>query len=88
MSEDTWQAVADALRAHLGDEQQGLLTDWVAVAACVLPDDSEVTGYQYISSKNTPAHSRLGLALAGYRHATADWDTDWDANACDDTTET
>ncbi len=62
MSEETWAAVEEALRAHVADEEPGVyLTDWLAVSASAIADDSDSTNYQHVRSDSAP-HVLLGLA--------------------------
>lgn len=61
MSEATYQALADALAAHIQDAGDGrLLTDWVVFAASI-PGEGVGTRYQYAIRENLPLHSLLGL---------------------------
>lgn len=78
MSDKTYSNLEDALRAHIADLSDGaaMLTDWRVTAASVDPNyPMGSTGYIHITSEHTPAHSRLGLALVGYREEKADWDS-------------
>jgi hypothetical protein len=61
VSEETYQNLADALAAHVADEyaEYPLLTDWVAMAACVGPESGE-TGYVHVLYESPP-HSLEGL---------------------------
>lgn len=75
MSRETYDALETALREHIFDIGDGsMLTDWTITAASVGGFDG--TGYSHICSEATAAHSRLGMALVGYRHAKAEWDAD------------
>lgn len=66
MSADTYAALEDAIRAHIGDETgDGLLTDWVVVAASVNAEP-DVTVYSDACSE-TAAHSLEGLLRIGVR---------------------
>lgn len=77
MSRETYDALEAALRDHIHDIGEGsMLTDWTITAASVGGFDG--TGYSHICSEATAAHSRLGMALVGYRHAKAEWDADDD----------
>lgn len=61
MSEETRQALENALRAHVHDETGGgFLTDWHVVAASVPPVDNRMTSYSYLASESS-RHSLLGL---------------------------
>lgn len=77
MSDETYEALEDAIRAHIADLSDGaaMLTDWRVTAASVDPNyPMGSTGYLHITSAHTPAHSRMGLALVGYREEKRTWD--------------
>lgn len=69
MSEDTWQGVEDAIRAHVLDESGGgYLTHWTLAAAAVSPDDARETHYVYANHDGAP-HEWLGLQAMAHRRA-------------------
>jgi hypothetical protein len=61
LSEDTYEAVAKAIREHVSSEADGAyMTDWVLIAAAAVPGDPDAT--MYISEySGAPVHHRLGL---------------------------
>ena len=62
MSQDTRDAVEEAIRAHIADEYDDprIVTDWVVLIANQGLDD-DTTGYFYISRIGMPAHTFTGL---------------------------
>lgn len=78
MSAETYDAVVDALRAHVADEmpEQGLLTDWYAVLASV-GAEMDVTSYLHVSSQ-AASHVHAGLLRIGVRRQDAFHDGDYD----------
>lgn len=66
MSEQTLQAVHDAIAAHIADlNDEGLfLTEWHCTAAAAIPAHADRTMYFNIGT-NAPYHHRLGLANRG-----------------------
>lgn len=61
MSEQTREALVDALRAHVADEGEGaFLTDFVVMSAGAMPADPDSTTY-ITESSDGPLHHRLGL---------------------------
>lgn len=67
MSDQTLQAVHDAIAAHIADESEGevvFLTDWQLTAAAALASNNDRTMYYNIGT-NSPYHSRLGLMYRG-----------------------
>lgn len=68
MSESTFAALEDAIRAHVADEghvQNTILTDWylMTAAACI---DIGTTDYLHICS-DSPLHTTLGLVTLAFR---------------------
>jgi hypothetical protein len=82
MSNQTYEALEAALRAHVADVGSGaMLTDWRIVAASVSAEhEMGVTGYTNVVSEHSAPHARLGLALVGYRDEKRDWDAQTDAD--------
>ncbi|MFL6416777.1 MAG: hypothetical protein ACJ74Y_14030 [Bryobacteraceae bacterium] len=67
MSEETYEAVEEAIRIHMADENEGaFLTQWVVVAHAISATDSASSNYQYMSHKG-PAHEKIGLLSLGMR---------------------
>lgn len=67
MSDQTLQAVHDAIAAHIKDESDGasiFLTDWQLTAAAALAERADYTLYFNVGT-NAPYHSRLGLMYRG-----------------------
>jgi len=67
MSDQTLQAVHDAIAAHIADESEGehvFLTDWQLTAAAALATNANQTLYFNVGT-NAPYHSRLGLMYRG-----------------------
>jgi hypothetical protein len=62
VSEQTKQAIDDAIQAHVEDEKGGgdLVIGWVLTAALALHDDDGANGYWYLNSGH-PIHHTLGL---------------------------
>lgn len=75
MSQQTWQAIEDAVRAHVADESDGgFLTAWVMAAANADPANPRSFGYTYANSE-TPRHEIVGLLdMAHTKIATEDED--------------
>lgn len=68
MSDQTKDAVEDAIRAHVMDESHGsYLTAWQVQVAAALPDDAGSTEYQYFGSED-PLHVSYGLLAMGQRY--------------------
>lgn len=62
MSDTTWQAVEDAVAAHLADESDGaLLTSWVLAATGVSAADEDRTSRYLHANSDGPWHPLLGL---------------------------
>lgn len=69
MSNTTYAALEDAIRAHVADENGGAyLTDWFLSAAGALPEDPNATAYTYANSNGSP-HGWLGLLGMAQRRA-------------------
>jgi len=69
VSDQTWQAVEDAIRAHVFDETDGgYLTHWTLAAAAVRPESSDVTSYTYANHDGAP-HEWMGLQAMAHRRA-------------------
>lgn len=69
MSEVTYAALEDALRAHIADETDGgYLTAWTLAAAAVSPADPNETHYTYANHEGAP-HEWLGLQAMAHRRA-------------------
>ena len=67
MSDQTLQAVHDAIAAHIADVNEDvnvLLTDWQITASAAIANDMHRTMYYNIST-NSPYHHRLGLMYRG-----------------------
>ena len=66
MSDQTLEAINDAIQAHLADESDDgdYLTEWVLVAATVVPEDANWSNYYRIST-NMPRHHTVGLLHHG-----------------------
>ena len=62
MSDETHQAVEEAIRAHIADEydEPRVVTDWVILSANQGLDDNS-TGYFYIVRPGMSAHVLTGL---------------------------
>lgn len=69
MSDATWQAVEDAMRIHMADENQGAyLTGWVATCVGASAKDSHTAHYQFMNHMG-PAHEWMGLAEMTHQRA-------------------
>ena len=62
MSAETRAALDQAIEAHLNDETQGMVTEWVLYAAAIAPDchDGE-RWYHRVIPPNQPTYATLGL---------------------------
>lgn len=70
MSDETAQAIEDAISAHVADEIGGLLSGWVLSISVASADDAQATSYEHMSSQQ-PVHTTLGLldmATREFRH--------------------
>lgn len=73
MSDQTYEAVEAALRAHVADETDGgYLAAWTIAAAAVSVADSTETHYVYANHDGAP-HEWLGLQAMAHRRAMR-WD--------------
>lgn len=72
MSDETYEAVQEALRAHVAESQPEwpLLTDWYVVCASV-GQDMNSTGYLHVTSDGPPHHAH-GLLVRGIRRMESD----------------
>lgn len=62
MSDQTHQAVEDAIAAHIADANGGaLLTGYVVIATGVSPEDETGTRYSMMEPRTQPTHVSLGL---------------------------
>lgn len=69
MSEQTWQAVEDAIRAHMAEENDGAyLTGWVSVCVAVSAKNPDMAHYQYMNHKG-PSHEWMGLLEMGHQRS-------------------
>lgn len=67
MSDATFQAVHDAIAAHVADECEGesvFVTDWHMTVAAALANDAHHTMYLNIGA-DAPYHHKLGLMHRG-----------------------
>lgn len=67
MSDQTLQAVHDAIAAHIADVNEDdpeFLTEWVFIASAAISSDPNQTSY-YIYDSDIPAHHALGLLHYG-----------------------
>jgi hypothetical protein len=66
MSDQTLEAINDAIQAHLNDESDegDYLTEWVLVTATALPHDAYRSNYFRIST-SMPRHHSVGLLTWG-----------------------
>jgi hypothetical protein len=79
VSDETYRAVEDALRAHMADENDGAyLVHWHLVSAGVVPADADRTVYQYANHDGAP-HEWVGLLWMAQRRAMR-----WEASTDDD----
>lgn len=61
MSDETFDAVEEALRAHMADEHDGaLLNHWMIVAHGISATTANYSHYQYMNHAGPP-HEWLGL---------------------------
>ena len=66
MSKATWQALDDALAAHISDESDGDILTGYLVQTASMPIDGAGMSYAQIFMSGQPYHSTLGLAaMAG-----------------------
>lgn len=67
MSRQTYEALQDALAAHIDDEldDHQIVTDWYLITAHV-GTEAGVTGYTHICS-DSPAHALNGLVWQAHR---------------------
>jgi len=73
MSDQTLQAVHDAIAAHIADVNEDdpeFLAEWVFVAAAAISTDPNATSY-YVYDSNIPLHHALGLINYGKRQVSA-----------------
>jgi hypothetical protein len=78
VSQKTYEALEQALRAHVADETDGgVLSAWTLVAAAVRPEDAPATSYIHAHHDGAP-HEWLGLQAMAYRRAMR-----WDAGEGD-----
>lgn len=75
MSDQTYDALEEAIRAHIADEydEPRIVTDWVVLVANQGLDDT-VTGYHYTVPRHIAAHTLTGLIghfLRRFEHAHA-----------------
>jgi hypothetical protein len=69
VSDSTYAALEEALRAHVADETDGgYLVHWTLAAAAARPDDSDSTEYVY-ANHDGPPHEWLGLQSMAHRRA-------------------
>ena len=69
MSDTTYAALEDAIRAHVADETSGgYLTCWYLAAAAARPEDAQCTEYVYANHDGAP-HEWLGLQWMAQRRA-------------------
>lgn len=67
MSNETLQAVHDAIAAHIADVNEDdpeFLTEWVFVASAASSTDADQTAY-YVYDSSIPGHHTLGLLAYG-----------------------
>lgn len=67
MSDQTLQAVHDAIAAHIADVNEDdpeFLTEWAFVAACAVSTNARATSYYYYDS-DIPLHHATGLLHHG-----------------------
>lgn len=70
MSAETYEALEDALRAHVADATDGgYLTAWTLTAHAVVPDDAGASRYVYANHDGAP-HEWTGLLHMALRRAT------------------
>ena len=66
MSENTIQAIHDAIQAHVTDEGDGMVTDWFlglgSVKMSDVVDGTPNSVTSYITSENSSAHAAYGIA--------------------------
>lgn len=68
MSEQTLDALDQAIRAYIAEQSPGdLVAGWFLVATTVLPDDDDASGYWYEKSPQ-PIHATLGLIDMAREH--------------------
>lgn len=75
MSDATYDALEDAIRAHVADEAEDghvLLTDWYLLTAAVSGDPGD-TEYLHACS-DSPMHTALGLITLALRRLNASID--------------
>lgn len=61
MSDETWQAVEDAISAHVADEHDGAIsTHWVVAVAAASREEPDATHYCYITP-GQPIFMTMGL---------------------------
>jgi len=76
MSEDTKQALDNAVKDHFKDEMNGaFMTDYILTAAGPSADDGEVTEYLH-SCTESPFHNLYGLAHMSLDHFSGPEDED------------
>ncbi len=63
VSKQTFQALEEAIQAHIEDIMPGvLLTDWSLMCASAVLEDADRTRY-YAEYSDSPHHTHLGLSL-------------------------
>ncbi len=73
MSDETYAAMEDAIRAHVADETDGgYLTAWHLAAHAAIPADADGSSYVYATHDGAP-HEWWGLLNMAQRRA-ARWD--------------
>ena len=79
MSRETIDGIENAIRAHLADIEDGLLTDWFVAYASMShepdADDGISHGVHYATSPSSP-HGALGIATLGINSLTYDLSDD------------
>lgn len=66
MTENTLQAIHDAIQAHVTSEDDGMVTDWFLGFASVrmadIGDEHPASVTAYATSENTTSHAAAGIA--------------------------
>lgn len=66
MTENTLQAIHDAIQAHVTAEEDGMVTDWflgfASVRMAEIGDDNPLSVTSYATSENTAPHAAYGVS--------------------------